>query len=123
VTRTLPHTQLPADVERVVARLVAAGHEAYVVGACVRDALRGVDPHDWDIATSATPDEIQMVFRHSLYLNRFGTVVVRQGDHEIEVTTYRIEADYADHRHPTSAALTASLHEALSRRDCPMTPT
>jgi len=120
VTRTVPHIQVPADVERVVARLVAAGHEAYVVGGCVRDALRGVDPHDWDIATSATPDEIQKVFRHSLYLNRFGTVVVRQGDHEIEVTTYRVEADYADHRHPTSVAFTDSLHEDLSRRDFTM---
>jgi tRNA nucleotidyltransferase (CCA-adding enzyme) len=120
VTRTVPNIQVPADVERVVARLVAAGHEAYVVGGCVRDALRGVDPHDWDIATSATPDEIQKVFRHSLYLNRFGTVVVRQGDHEIEVTTYRLEADYEDHRHPTSVAFTDSLHEDLSRRDFTM---
>ncbi len=120
MTRTVPHIQVPADVERVVARLVAAGHEAYVVGGCVRDALRGVDPHDWDIATSATPEEIQKVFRHALYLNRFGTVVVRQGDHEIEVTTYRVEADYADHRHPTSVAFTDSLHEDLSRRDFTM---
>lgn len=116
----MPHIQVPADVERVVARLVAAGHEAYVVGGCVRDALRGVDPHDWDVATSATPEEIQKVFRHSLYLNRFGTVVVRQGDHEIEVTTYRVEADYADHRHPTAVAFTDSLHEDLSRRDFTM---
>ncbi len=120
MTRTVPHIQVPADVERVVARLVSAGHEAFVVGGCVRDALRGVDPHDWDVATSATPDEIQKVFRHSLYLNRFGTVVVRQGDHEIEVTTYRIEADYADHRHPTAVAFTDSLHEDLSRRDFTM---
>jgi tRNA nucleotidyltransferase (CCA-adding enzyme) len=120
VTRTVPHIQVPADVERAVARLVAAGHEAYVVGGCVRDALRGVDPHDWDIATSATPDEIQKVFRHALYLNRFGTVVVRQGDHEIEVTTYRVEADYADHRHPATVAFTDSLHEDLSRRDFTM---
>jgi tRNA nucleotidyltransferase (CCA-adding enzyme) len=120
VTRTVPHIQVPADVERVVARLVAAGHDAFVVGGCVRDALRGVDPHDWDVATSATPDEIQKVFRQSLYLNRFGTVVVRQTDHDIEVTTYRIEADYADHRHPTSVAFTDSLHEDLSRRDFTM---
>ena len=105
---TVPHIQVPADVERVVARLVAAGHDAFVVGGCVRDALRGVDP------------QIQKVFRHSLYLNRFGTVVVRQGDHDIEVTTYRVEADYADHRHPTSVAFTDSLHEDLSRRDFTM---
>ncbi|HEV8535843.1 MAG TPA: CCA tRNA nucleotidyltransferase [Candidatus Limnocylindria bacterium] len=120
MTRTIPHIQVPADVERVVAKLVAAGHEAFVVGGCVRDALRGVDPHDWDVATNATPEAIQQVFRHSLYLNRFGTVVVRQGDHEIEVTTYRTEADYADHRHPTSVAFTDSLHEDLSRRDFTM---
>jgi tRNA nucleotidyltransferase (CCA-adding enzyme) len=120
VTRTVPHIQVPADVERVVARLAAAGHEAFVVGGCVRDALRGVDPHDWDVATNATPDQIQRVFRQSLYLNRFGTVVVRQGDHEIEVTTYRVEADYADHRHPASVAFTDSLHEDLSRRDFTM---
>src|SRR5437868_7356305 len=120
MTRTVPHIKVPADVERVVARLVAAGYEAYVVGGCVRDALRGVDPHDWDIATNATPEEIQKVFRRSLYLNRFGTVVVREGDHEVEVTTYRVEAGYADHRHPTSVAFTDSLHADLSRRDFTM---
>src|SRR5437016_4111573 len=75
MTRTVPHIKVPADVERVVARLVAAGYEAYVVGGCVRDALRGVDPHDWDITTNATPEEIQKVFRRSLYLNHFGTVL------------------------------------------------
>jgi len=120
VTSTVPHIRVPADVERVVARLVAAGHEAFVVGGCVRDALRGVDPHDWDVATSATPEAIQKVFRHALYLNRFGTVVVRQGEHDIEVTTYRVEADYADHRHPTEVAFTDSLHEDLARRDFTM---
>jgi len=120
VTGTVPNILVPADVERVVARLVAAGHEAYVVGGCVRDALRGVDPHDWDVATSATPEAIQKVFRHALYLNRFGTVVVREGRHEIEVTTYRIEADYADHRHPTEVAFTDSLREDLARRDFTM---
>ena len=120
VTRTVPHITVPADVERVVARLAAGGYEAFVVGGCVRDALRGVDPHDWDVTTNATPEEIQKVFRRSLYLNHFGTVVVRQGDHEVEVTTYRVEADYADHRHPTSVAFTDSLHDDLSRRDFTM---
>src|SRR2546430_9403343 len=120
MTRTVPHIKVPADVEPVVARLIASGHEAYVVGGSVRDAIRGVDPHDWDVTTSATPEEIQKVFRRSLYLNHFGTVVVRSGDHEIEVTTYRIEADYADHRHPTEVAFTDSLHEDLARRDFTM---
>ena len=120
MTGTVPNIRVPADVERVVARLVAAGDEAFVVGGCVRDALRGVDPHDWDVATSATPEATQKVFRQALYLNRFGTVVVREGQHEIEVTTYRVEADYADHRHPTEVAFTDSLHEDLARRDFTM---
>src|SRR5437867_6595643 len=120
MTRTVPDIRVPADVERVVAALAAAGHEAYVVGGCVRDALRGVDPHDWDVTTNATPEEIQKVFRKSLYLNHFGTVIVRSGDHEVEVTTYRIEADYADHRHPSAVDFTDSLHEDLARRDFTM---
>ena len=120
MTRTVPDIRVPADVERVVALLAASGHEAYVVGGCVRDALRGVDPHDWDVTTNATPEEIQKVFRKSLYLNHFGTVIVRSGDHEVEVTTYRVEADYADHRHPSAVAFTDSLHEDLGRRDFTM---
>ncbi|MFN2521683.1 MAG: polynucleotide adenylyltransferase, partial [Candidatus Limnocylindria bacterium] len=100
--------------------LIANGFEAFVVGGCVRDAIRGVDPQDWDVATSAAPDEIQGLFRRSLYTNRFGTVVVSSGAHEIEVTTYRIEAGYADHRRPDEVAFTGSLHEDLARRDFTM---
>ena len=112
--------QVPKDVQRVVTRLTEAGHDAYVVGGCVRDAIRGVDPQDWDIATDATPDEIQQLFAKSLYTNRFGTVVVRSGDHEVEVTTYRTETGYTDHRRPDHVAFTDSLHEDLSRRDFTM---
>jgi len=112
--------KVPKDVEKVVARLAEGGHEAYVVGGCVRDAIRGVDPQDWDVATNATPEEIQKLFRRSLYTNRFGTVIVRQGDHEVEVTTYRVEAEYSDHRRPDHVAFTNSLHEDLSRRDFTM---
>ena len=111
---------VPKDVERVVDTLITNGFEAFVVGGCVRDALRGVDPQDWDIATSAKPDEIQRLFKRSLYTNRFGTVVVSSGAHEIEVTTYRVEADYADHRRPDTLAFTESLHEDLARRDFTM---
>ncbi len=111
---------VPKDVERVVDTLIANGYEAFVVGGCVRDALRGVDPQDWDVATSAKPEEIQRHFARSLYTNRFGTVVVSSGAHEIEVTTYRIEADYADHRRPEEVAFTESLHEDLARRDFTM---
>lgn len=111
---------VPKDVERIVETLIANGFEAFVVGGCVRDAIRGVDPQDWDVATSAKPDEIQGLFKRSLYTNRFGTVVVSSGAHEIEVTTYRIEAGYADHRRPDEVAFTESLREDLARRDFTM---
>lgn len=112
--------RIPADVAAVVEKLQAAGHEAYVVGGCVRDAIRGIDPADWDVATNATPEEIQGIFRRSLYTNRFGTVIVRMGEREIEVTTYRVEAGYSDHRRPDEVAFTRSLEEDLSRRDFTM---
>jgi tRNA nucleotidyltransferase (CCA-adding enzyme) len=114
------HLEVPRDVEKVVDRLLDAGHDAYVVGGSVRDALRGVDPHDWDVTTDATPEQIQKVFPRSLYNNRFGTVVVRSGEHEVEVTTYRVEAEYSDHRRPDAVAFTASLREDLARRDFTM---
>jgi len=112
--------KVPADVEKVVERLLDAKHDAYVVGGSGRDALRGVDPHDWDVTTDATPEQIQKVFKRSLYNNRFGTVVVQSGDHEVEVTTYRTEAGYADHRRPDAVAFSASLEEDLQRRDFTM---
>ena len=112
--------RVPKDVARVVDMLIANGFEAFVVGGCVRDAIRGVDPQDWDVATSALPEEIQKLFKRSLYTNRFGTVVVSAGAHEIEVTTYRIEGDYADHRRPEEVAFTESLHDDLARRDFTM---
>ena len=104
----------------VVERLRERGREAYVVGGCVRDAIRGVEPADWDVATDAKPEEIQQVFRRSLYTNRFGTVVVRAGGTEVEVTTYRVEAGYSDHRRPDEVAFTESLQADLSRRDFTM---
>lgn len=112
--------RVPPDVAKVVDKLIDAGHDAYVVGGSVRDALRGVDPHDWDVTTDATPEAIQKVFKRSLYNNRFGTVVVRSGEHEVEVTTYRTEAEYSDHRRPDTVAFTASLEEDLARRDFTM---
>lgn len=120
MNRTSLALRVPADVARVVERLLESGFEAFVVGGCVRDALRGVDPQDWDVATSARPQEIQRIFKRSLYTNRFGTVVVSSSAHEIEVTTYRIEAGYADHRRPDEVAFTTSLHEDLARRDFTM---
>jgi len=112
------HLAVPADVEKVVERLLDAGYDAYVVGGAVRDALLGLDPHGtWDLTTNAKPEEIQKLFKRTLYNNRFGTVVVKQGDHEIEVTTYRTETTYTDRRRPDSVAFTPSLDEDLARRD------
>ncbi|TMB80885.1 MAG: hypothetical protein E6J52_00380, partial [Chloroflexi bacterium] len=112
--------KVPADVEKVVDVLLDAKHDAYVVGGSVRDALRGVDPHDWDVTTDAKPEQIEKLFKRALYNNRFGTVVVQSGDHVVEVTTYRTEAGYADHRRPDAVAFTASLEEDLERRDFTM---
>ncbi len=121
MARTVPSLRVPADVERVLARLEQAGHEAFVVGGKVRDAVRGIDsPGKWDLTTSATPEEIQGLFRRSYYLNHFGTVTVRSGDEEVEVTTYRTEAEYTDHRRPDHVTFTRSLHDDLSRRDFTM---
>jgi tRNA nucleotidyltransferase (CCA-adding enzyme) len=117
---SITELRVPKDVERVVAKLTASGHAAYVVGGCVRDAIRGVDPQDWDVTTDATPEEIQSLFAKSLYTNRFGTVIVRSGAHEVEVTTYRVEADYSDHRRPERVSFTDSLKDDLSRRDFTM---
>jgi tRNA nucleotidyltransferase (CCA-adding enzyme) len=121
VTRTAPSVHVSAAVERVLARLEKAGFEAFVVGGKVRDAVLGVESKGaWDLTTSATPEEIQKLFRSSYYFNRFGTVTVRSGDEEVEVTTYRTEADYTDHRRPDHVSFTRSLREDLSRRDFTM---
>jgi tRNA nucleotidyltransferase (CCA-adding enzyme) len=116
---TEPRVELrvPADVVEIIDRLKDAGFEAYVVGGCVRDALIGAEPQDWDIATSARPPEIQKHFRRSLYTNRFGTVIVQTREREVEVTTYRRETEYSDHRRPDAVEFTLSLVDDLSRRD------
>jgi poly(A) polymerase/tRNA nucleotidyltransferase (CCA-adding enzyme) len=113
---------MPKEVEEIISKFQAAGFEAYAVGGCVRDLLLGKKPADWDITTSATPEQIQKVFPKSFYANRFGTVTVLTAASdanmkEIEVTTYRVEADYTDSRHPNKVDFTASLEEDLARRD------
>ncbi len=111
---------LPEEVQTVITALTRAGFEAYAVGGCVRDLLLGNEPKDWDVTTSANPEEIQKVFPNSFYTNNFGTVTVRMPGkpiEEIEVTTYRIDAEYNDQRHPDSVSFTTSLKEDLARRD------
>ncbi|MBI3671653.1 HD domain-containing protein [Candidatus Azambacteria bacterium] len=109
--------QLPKEVILAIKRLNEAGFEAYAVGGCVRDFLLKKAPKDWDLATSATPEEIQKVFEKSFYENRFGTVTVFVDEIKLEVTTYRTEEAYSDSRHPDSVKYTKSLEEDLKRRD------
>lgn len=109
----------PPEVQEILATLKKAGFEAYTVGGCVRDLLLKKPPKDWDVATSAQPDEIQKLFPRNFYANKFGTVTVLTGGliKEVEVTTYRIEAEYTDRRHPDRVTFTPQLEEDLSRRD------
>ena len=109
--------EIPAAVAELLATLRGGGHSAYVVGGCLRDSLLGRDPADWDLTTDAAPKRIQGLFPRSLYENRFGTVVVRRGDSQFEITTFRRDAAYADHRHPDGVAFGDSIDEDLARRD------
>lgn len=113
---------IPREVQDVVALLTYNKHEAYLVGGCVRDALRGVTPHDWDVATDAPPERIQELFPEHVYENRFGTVGVKTGSEDpalaiVEVTTYRVDGDYSDARHPDTVSRAQTVEEDLARRD------
>ncbi|MBI2644333.1 MAG: CCA tRNA nucleotidyltransferase [Candidatus Wildermuthbacteria bacterium] len=113
---------IPEEVVSVVKELEKHGFEAYVVGGCVRDLLLEKEPWDWDVATSATPEQIQSIFPDSFYENKFFTVTVKTGSSnprlkEIEITTYRAEFEYADRRRPGKVEYAKNIEEDLSRRD------
>lgn len=111
---------LPPAVCEVMAALRGAGYEVFLVGGCVRDLLRGVSPSDYDMTTSATPDEMHRVFRDYRTVDtgiRHGTVTVLAGGSSFEITTYRVDGEYADSRHPDAVCYTASLREDAARRD------
>jgi putative nucleotidyltransferase with HDIG domain len=108
---------LPAGVETLLERLWAHGQAAYVVGGSLRDALLGRPPADWDLATDARPDRILAIFPGSTYENRFGTVAVREGDETFEITTFRIDHDYADFRRPHRVEFGDRIEGDLARRD------
>lgn len=110
--------RVPAPVERIIGQLNEHGYEAYIVGGCVRDMLLNREPGDWDITTSALPEQVKQVFRRTVDTGiQHGTVTVMMGDEGYEVTTYRIDGEYADGRHPDSVTFTPSLTEDLKRRD------
>ena len=110
---------LPESVREVLGRLEAAGHEAWCVGGCVRDLLLGRTPEDWDVTTSALPEETMALFGDRALPTglRHGTVTVRAGGEGVEVTTYRLDGAYRDHRRPERVAFTRSLEADLQRRD------
>lgn len=109
---------LPKSVQYIIESLTAHGFEAFAVGGCVRDAILGREPDDWDITTSAQPQQIKAVFRRTVDTGiAHGTVTVLHGGSGYEVTTYRIDGEYEDGRHPKEVSFTASLKEDLRRRD------
>lgn len=112
------HIQLPDKVHKIIETLEAAGYEAYAVGGCVRDSILGREPNDWDITTSAKPDETKRLFARTIDTGiKHGTVTVMLDKEGFEVTTYRIDGVYEDSRHPKEVTFTASLEEDLKRRD------
>ena len=108
---------IPSQVSVVLNALRKAGFEAYAVGGCVRDVVLNRIPQDWDVATNAKPEEMQKIFPKSFYENNFGTVTVLDDGMEIQATTYRVDNQYSDKRHPDSVRYTADLKEDLARRD------
>ncbi|MEA2113525.1 MAG: hypothetical protein U9P63_02610, partial [Patescibacteria group bacterium] len=114
--------QIPKEIKNILGKLEKAGFKSYAVGGCVRDLLLGKKPKDWDIATKATPEQIQEIFPDSFYANQFGTVTVKTKNEdkslkEVEITTFRTEQKYTDKRHPDKIGFTLNLKEDLSRRD------
>ena len=109
---------IPQDVLWILRKLNDAGHEAYVVGGCVRDSLLGREPSDWDITTDAKPLQVKALFKRTIDTGlQHGTVTVMNHGVGYEVTTYRVDGDYSDHRRPESVAFSRNLADDLMRRD------
>ena len=112
--------RIPKDVKVILNKLNECGYEAYVVGGCVRDSLIGKQPKDWDICTNAKPEQTMEVFKgfHIIPTGlQHGTITVMLNGEGYEITTYRVDGDYSDGRHPDSVSFTSSLSEDLARRD------
>ena len=112
--------ELPAGAEFVLRRLYDAGYQAYVVGGCVRDTLLGRQPKDWDVCTNALPQEMQRVFADCHVIEtglQHGTLTVMYAHEPYEVTTFRVDGEYTDHRHPDEVIFVSDVREDLARRD------
>lgn len=113
----LPDT-IPEAISHILAVLAQNGHQAYLVGGCVRDSLLGKCPNDWDLCTSALPEQTQSLFDKTVPTGlRHGTVTVLYGGETAEVTTFRCDGDYTDHRRPDTVRFGRHLEEDLARRD------
>ena len=112
------HIEIPQDVAFILGKIRNAGYEAYAVGGCVRDSLLKKIPKDWDITTSALPEQIKEIFPRTIDTGiKHGTVTVMINSTGYEVTTYRVDGEYLDGRHPEEVEFTANLDEDLKRRD------
>lgn len=110
--------QLPEKVKFIIDTITQAGFEAYAVGGCIRDSILGREPNDWDVTTSATPEQVKALFRRTIDTGiQHGTVTVMLDKEGFEVTTYRIDGEYEDNRHPKEVIFTPNLVEDLKRRD------
>lgn len=111
---------LPPYVRETLSALESAGFEAYLVGGCVRDSLLGLVPHDFDLCTNALPEQVAEVFFNKTVIPtgiQHGTVTVLAEGQPLEITTYRTESDYHDHRHPDTVQFVSTIEQDLSRRD------
>ena len=114
---------LPEDVLHILTRISDCGHSAHVVGGPVRDFLLGNVPHDYDITTNALPEKIKEIFSDVRTVDtgiKHGTVTVVLNGENYEITTYRVDGEYKDSRHPESVSFTSRLEEDLARRDFTM---
>ncbi len=115
-----PLIRVPDYALTVVERLESRGYEAYVVGGCVRDSLLGREPNDWDVCTNALPEDVLRVFRRFHVIKtglQHGTVTVMSDHCPVEVTTFRIDGNYSDNRHPDAVSFVSRVEEDLARRD------
>ncbi|MEG0900144.1 MAG: HD domain-containing protein [Oscillospiraceae bacterium] len=112
---------IPNSVSSIISSLEKNGFEAYIVGGCVRDSLLGLEPNDWDICTNAKPEQVKLCFSDNVKIIetgiKHGTVTVIIEHQPYEVTTYRVDGDYSDNRHPNEVKFVSNIKEDLSRRD------
>ncbi len=113
---------IPKEITEIMESVKKNNFECYVVGGCVRDLLSGKKPKDYDMATSAKPEEVLRIFKNSYLNNDFGTVSIvvnskKEGIKEVQITTYRIESEYDDKRHPENVSFVNNIEEDLKRRD------